>query len=154
MTGLDDINIKLLELLQENSKFTTKELAAKVNLSATPVFERIKHLEESGFIRKYSAILDPEKINNGFSVYCNIRLKKHSKEYILNFTAAIKDIKEITECYNVSGDYDFMLKIYVQNMAHYQSFVQNKLGVIESIGSLHSIFVLKEVKQTFSLPVY
>ncbi len=154
MAHLDDIDIKLLELLQENSKFTTKELAAKVNLSATPVFERIKHLEENGFIRKYSAILDPEKINNGFSVYCNIRLKKHSKEYILNFTAAIKDIKEITECYNVSGDYDFMLKIYVQNMAHYQSFVQNKLGVIESIGSLHSIFVLKEVKQTFSLPVY
>ena len=154
MTNLDDTDIKLLELLQENSKFTTKELAAKVNLSATPVFERIRRLEANGYIRKYTAILEPEKIQNGFSVYCNIRLKKHSKEYILNFTAAIKNIKEITECYNVSGDYDFMLKIYVQNMEHYQLFVQEKLGVIESIGSLHSIFVLKEVKHTFSLPIY
>ena len=154
MINLDSIDIKLLELLQENAKYTTKELAAKVNLSATPVFERIKHLEENGYIRKYTAILNPEKIQNGFSVFCNIRLKKHSKEYILNFTAAIKDIKEITECYNVSGDYDFMLKIYVQNMEHYQSFVQDTLGVIDSIGSLHSIFVMKEVKHTFSLPIY
>ena len=154
MTCLDNIDIKVLELLQQNSKFTTKELAAKVNLSATPVFERIKHLEENGYITKYTAILNPEKINNGFSVYCNIRLKKHSQEYMLNFMAAIKEIKEITECYNVSGDYDFMLKIYVQNMEHYQLFVQEKLGIIDSIGSLHSIFVLKEVKQTFSLPIY
>ena len=154
MTNLDDIDKKLLELLQENSKYTTKELAAKVNLSATPVFERIKNLEEKGYIKKYTAILNPEKIHNGFSVYCNIRLKKHSQEYMLNFMAAIKEIKEITECYNVSGDYDFMLKIYVQNMEHYQLFVQEKLGVIDSIGSLHSIFVLKEVKQTFSLPIY
>ncbi len=76
MTKLDDTDKKLLELLQENSKFTTKELAAKVNLSATPVFERIKHLEQNGYIEKYTAILNPEKIHNGFSVYCNIRLKK------------------------------------------------------------------------------
>ncbi len=154
MAKLDDIDIKLLELLQENSKYTTKELSAKVNLSATPVFERIKHLEQNGYIKKYTAILNPEKIHNGFSVYCNIRLKKHSQEYMLNFIAAVKEIKEITECYNVSGDYDFMLKIYVQDMKHYQLFVQEKLGVIDSIGSLHSIFVLKEVKQTFSLPIY
>ena len=119
MTNIDNTDIKLLELLQENSKFTTKELAAKVNLSPTPVFERVKNLEANGYIRKYTAILNPEKIQNAFSVYCNIRLKKHSQEYILNFIAAIKDIKEVTECYNVSGDYDFMLKIYVQNMEHF-----------------------------------
>lgn len=154
MIKIDNIDIKLLELLQDNAKFTTKELASKVNLSPTPVFERIRNLEKNGYIKKYTAILNPEKIQVGFSVYCNIRLKKHSQEYILNFTAAIKNIKEVTECYNVSGDYDFMLKIYVQNMAHYQSFVQNKLGIIDSIGSLHSIFVMKEVKQTFSLPIY
>lgn len=154
MIKLDNIDIKLLELLQENAKFTTKELASKVNLSPTPVFERIRNLERNGYIKKYTAILNPEKIQVGFSVYCNIRLKKHSQEYILNFVAAIKDIKEVTECYNVSGDYDFMLKIYVQNMEHYQSFVQDKLGIIDSIGSLHSIFVMKEVKKTFSLPIY
>jgi len=154
MIKIDNIDIKLLELLQDNAKFTTKELAFKVNLSPTPVFERIRNLERNGYIEKYTAILNPEKIQVGFSVYCNIRLKKHSQEYILNFISAIKNIKEVTECYNVSGDYDFMLKIYVQNMAHYQSFVQNKLGIIDSIGSLHSIFVMKEVKQTFSLPIY
>lgn len=154
MAELDKIDIKLLKLLQDNAKLTTKELASKVNLSSTPVFERIKHLEENGFIRKYTALLDPEKIQKGFCVFCDIRLKKHSKEYIINFTNAVKEIEEITECYNVSGDYDFMLKIYVENMAHYQTFVQNKLGTMDSVGSLHSRFVMKEVKQTYSLPLY
>lgn len=154
MIKLDNIDVRLLNLLQENSKLTTKELAARVNLSSTPVFERIKHLEENGFIKKYTALLNPEKIQKGFCVFCDIKLKKHSKEYILNFTSAVKNIEEITECYNVSGDYDFMLKIYVENMSHYQTFVQNKLGTMDSVGSLHSRFVMKEVKQTYSIPIY
>ncbi len=151
--ALDATDIRILEILQDNSNITTKELAERVNLSATPVFERIKRLEKEGYIKKYVAIVDGQKVNNGFCVFCNIRLKKHSKECIIHFTKSIMKVREITECYNISGDYDFMLKICVNSMAHYQEFVENVLGTIESIGSLHSLFVLKEVKQTYSVPI-
>lgn len=143
---LDDIDLELLRLLQANCNLTTKELADKVHLSPTPVFERIRQLEASGYILGYSALLNRKLLNHGFCVFCNIRLKKHSRNYIIHFKKAIKKIDEITECYNISGDYDFMLKIYVTDMEHYQDFVQNKLGTIESVGSLHSLFVLEEVK--------
>lgn len=148
---LDDIDIQILKVLQDNCKLTTKELAAHVHLSPTPVFERVKRMEKEGIIRQYSAILNNELLDNGFCVFCNIRLKKHSKEYILHFIDSIMKIDEIVECYNISGDYDFMLKILVSSMSHYQEFVQNKLGVIESIGSLHSLFVLKEMKHTHGI---
>lgn len=150
---LDEIDLQLLRILQKNSDLTTKELAAQVHLSPTPVYERIKLLKKNGYIKKYAAILNNELLNNGFCVFCNIRLKKHSRKYILHFKEAIMLIDEITECYNISGDYDFMLKIIVRSMDHYQDFVQNKLGTIESIGSLHSLFVLKEVKQTYEIPL-
>lgn len=151
--ALDATDIRILEILQDNSNITTKELAERVNLSATPVFERIKRLEKEGYIKKYVAIVDGQKVSNGFCVFCNIRLKKHSKECIIHFTESIMNVKEITECYNISGDYDFMLKICVNSMAHYQDFVENVLGTIDSIGSLHSLFVLKEVKHSYALPI-
>ncbi|WP_071147512.1 Lrp/AsnC family transcriptional regulator [Bacteroides ihuae] len=153
MEKLDQTDLKLLKLLQEDSSLTTKELAQRVNLSPTPVFERVKQLEREGFIKKYVAILDPEKLSKGFIVFCNIRLKQHSKEYGHQFMEAIMGIDEITECYNISGDYDFMLKIYVPNMKYYQDFVLNKLGTVDSIGSLQSIFVMGEIKQTHSIPL-
>lgn len=153
MEKLDQTDLKLLKLLQEDSSLTTKELAQRVNLSPTPVFERVKQLEREGFIKKYVAILDPEKLSKGFIVFCNIRLKQHSKENGHQFMEAIMGIDEITECYNISGDYDFMLKIYVPNMKYYQDFVLNKLGTVDSIGSLQSIFVMGEIKQTHSIPL-
>lgn len=150
---LDATDIEILRQLQENSHQTTKELAKRVHLSPTPVFERIRQLENSGYIKRYTVILDGDKLSKGFCVFCNIRLKKHSGEFIVHFTNAVMDIPEITECYNISGDYDFMLKIQVKSMAHYQDFVQNVLGTIESVGSIHSLFVLKTVKETYAIPL-
>jgi len=151
--SLDETDIKLLRILQENSNLTTKELATKVNLSPTPVFERVKRLEKERYIKKYTAILDAEKLSRGFVVFCNIRLKQHSKQLGKELVEAILALDEVTECYNVSGDYDFMIKIYVQNMAHYQDFVLNTLGEIDSIGNLQSIFVMGEIKQTYAVPL-
>jgi len=153
MDNLDAIDISLLKLLQENSNRTVKEFASLVNLSPTPVFERIKQLEKNGYIKKYMAILSHEKLNKGFVVFCHIRLKYHSLECRTRFMSAIADIDEITECYNISGEYDFMLKICAQSMEHYKDFAINILGVEESIGSLHSVFVMEEVKQNFSIPL-
>lgn len=153
MEVLDDIDLKILRALQRNSKLTIKELAAEVHLSTSPVFERQKRLEREGYIERYVAIVNPKKVGNGFIVLCNIRLKKHGKEIGQEFMRAIQNIDEITECYNTSGDYDFMMKIYVRNMEHYQDFVLNTLGVIDSIGSLHSVFVIGQVKHSNGVPI-
>ena len=148
---LDQTDIRILRELQKDAKLTTKELAAKVNLSPSPVFERQKRLEREGYIKKYVAVLDPIKVGNGITVLCNVRLKHHSKEYSRQFTSVIADIEEVVECFNTSGDYDYQLKIYARNMQHYQEFILGTLGDLDYIGSLHSIFVIGEVKNTYSI---
>lgn len=150
---IDNIDLQILRLLQKNSALTTKELARLVNLSVSPVFERVKRLEKNGYIKKYCAILNAEKLSRGFVVICNVRLKHHSKEMGKQFTEAIMPIEEITECFNISGDYDFMLKIHVESMQHYQDFVLNTLGEIDSIGNLQSLFVMGEIKNSYAIPL-
>ncbi|MBR2195188.1 MAG: Lrp/AsnC family transcriptional regulator [Salinivirgaceae bacterium] len=146
MAKLDSTDIRILEVLQENSHLTTKELAAKVNLSPSPAFERQKRLERDGYIDHYMAVVDPEKVGNGLLVLCGITLRQHSKRLGAEFVEAVNHIPEIVECWNTSGDYDFIMKIYVSDMKRYQDFVLNTLGVVESIGSLHSFFVIGTVK--------
>ncbi|MBP1616939.1 MAG: leucine-responsive regulatory protein [Bacteroidetes bacterium] len=154
MEKLDIIDIMILTELQKNSKMTTKELAEKVNLSPTPVFERQKKMERGGYIKRYTVQLDPEKLGSHLIVFCNVKLKQHTREYGIQFREAILKIEAITGCYNISGDYDFMMKIYVRDMKHYQDFVLNTLGCIDCIGSLHSTFVIGEIKDTLSPPFY
>ncbi len=150
---IDAIDVKLLKLLQRNSNLTTKELANKVNLSSTPVFERVKRLEQSGYIKQYVAILDADKLDKGLTVFCNIKLSQHTKEIGNAFVHDIKAIDEVTECYNISGDYDFLLKILVKDMKHYQDFVLNGLGSVKNVGSAHSTFVMGEIKHTTAVPL-
>ncbi|MGM9868673.1 MAG: Lrp/AsnC family transcriptional regulator [Sodaliphilus sp.] len=150
---LDAIDIKILKVLQQNAKLTTKELAEAVHLSPSPTFERQKRLEREGYIKKYVAIVDPEMAGNGMQVFCNIRLKQHGKGHAREFVDAVKQMEEVTECFNTSGDYDFMIKVFVRNMRHYQDFVLNRLGEMESVGSVHSVFVIGTVKCLHSVPV-
>ena len=153
MEKLDRTDILILRELQKDANLTTKELAAKVNLSPSPVFERQKRLEKEGYIKRYVAIVDPIKAGNGLMVLCNVRLKHHSKEYSQQFTSVIAGIDEVVECFNTSGEYDYQLKIYARDMQDYQNFVLGTLGDLDCIGSLHSIFVIGEVKNTLSVPV-
>ncbi len=150
---LDDIDFKILSLLQTDAKLTNKQIAAKVHLSPTPIFERIKRLEKNGFIKKYMAIVDAEKLGRSLIVFCNVNLKEHTKEIGNKFVKDITSLKEVTECYNISGDYDFLMKVIVRDMKHYQDFVINKLGLIENIGSAHSTFVMGEIKHTYGVPL-
>lgn len=143
---LDEIDLKLLRLLQEDAHLTTKQLAEKVNLSTTPVFERIKRLENDGFIKKYVAILDAEKLNRGFKVYTSVKLKQMNRNIANDFVTVIKDIPQVTECYNIAGEFDYLLKINAPDMAYYNDFIINTLGTIESIGSILSTFVMREIK--------
>ena len=153
MEELDETDKRILRILQKDSKLTTKELAAKVNLSPTPVFERPRRLEREGYIEKYVAVVNPHRVGNGLIVLCNIRLKQHTQVLIQQFMDAVQDLEEVTECYNTSGDYDFQIKVYVSNMKHYQEFMLNTLGTIDCVGSLHSIFVIGEIKDSHTIPV-
>lgn len=151
MDTLDKIDLDLLRILQKNSKLTNKELAAKVNLSTTPVFERLKRLEADGYIKKYIAVLDAEKLNLGFVVFCSVKLSRLNRDIATEFSRIIQGIPEVTECYNVSGEYDFLLKIHAPDMKYYQAFILNVLGTIESLGSLTSTFVMAEVKHEYGV---
>lgn len=144
---LDKTDLQILKTLQKNAKLTTKELADAVNLSPTPVFERQKRLERKGYIRKYVAVLDPEKLGLGLLVFCKVKLKQINHEIADRFVHRILLIPEVTECYNTSGAYDYLLKVRARDMKHYQEFILSKLGDIESVGSIESTFVMSEVKQ-------
>ena len=150
---LDETDRKILRILQRNSDLTVKELAAKLHLSTSPTFERQKRLERDGYIERYMAVVNPHKVGNGIMVLCNIRLKQHSQELIQEFMDVVQNLEEITECYNTSGDYDFLIKVYAHDMKSYQQFMPNTLGTINCIGSLHSIFVIDETKNTHGVPI-
>lgn len=150
---LDKVDLQILRTLQENARLTTKELAAQVSLSSTPVFERLKRLEWEGYIKKYIAVLDADKLNQGFVVFCNVKLRRMNKDIAMEFTRIIQNIPEVTECYNISGSYDYLLKIHAPNMKYYQEFIINVLGTIDSLGSLESMFVMDEVKHDYGLHI-
>ena len=148
---LDEIDLQILKTLQKNAKLTTKELAEAVHLTPTPVFERQKRLEKHGYIKKYVAVLDPEKLGQGLQVYCKVKLKQINHEIADAFVRKIQRIPEVTECYNTSGSYDYLLKVRAHDMKQYQEFVLNKLGEIESLASIESNFVMSEVKQNYGI---
>ena len=149
--SLDQTDLQILKTLQRNSKLTTKELADAVHLTPTPVFERQKRLERQGYIKKYVAVLDPEKLGLGLLVFCKVKLKQINHEIADAFVRRIMRIPEVTECYNTTGAYDYLLKVRARDMKQYQEFVLTKLGDIDSVGSIESTFVMSEVKQSYGI---
>jgi Lrp/AsnC family leucine-responsive transcriptional regulator len=147
---MDAIDKKILMLLQQDAKQNTKEIAEKVGLSVSPTFERIKKLEQKEYIKKYVALLDPTKVGKSISVYCQVTLAVHSRELIDDFKQHILALPEIMGCYHVSGNYDFLLKVAVNDMNEYQKFVIDKLSVIKGISNVQSSFVMEEIKNDFA----
>lgn len=147
---MDSIDKKLLQLLQADTKKTTKELSLKLNLSVTAVYERIKKLEREGIIDKYVVLLNRNKINKGFVVFCHLKLLQHTKEFINQFEKEVVKLDEVLECFHVSGDYDYILKICVKDMEEYREFMVTKLTTLQHIGSTHSTFMIGEVKNSTS----
>ncbi len=145
---MDTIDKQLIGLLQQDTKKTTKELSVKLNLSVTAVYERIKKLERDGIIQKYVALLDRNKINKSFVVFCHIKLVQHSKEFLTTFEKEVIKLNEVLECFHVSGEYDYILKIFVKDMEEYREFMVTKLTTLQHIGSTHSTFMIGEVKNT------
>lgn len=152
METLDKTDILILKHLQEDGRITVKDLALKVHLSTTPVFDRMHRLEKEGYIRRYTAVLDASKLGRGFLVFCSVRLRRMGKEIAHDFVERVRSIPEVAECYNISGEFDYLLKIYAPDMQYYNDFIINTLGTIESLGSIQSSFVMNEIKSSFGLP--
>jgi Lrp/AsnC family leucine-responsive transcriptional regulator len=142
---MDAIDKKILMLLQVNSKQNTKEIATKIGLTVSPTFERIKKLEEQNYIKGYVAILNPVMIEKSITVFCQITLAKHSKEFLKNFRTEISKIKEVMSCHHMSGNYDFLLKIVVKDIKEYQNFATERLPDIGGISNVQSSFVIEEI---------
>ena len=150
-SGLDNKDLAILKLLQANARVTVKEIADKVGLSTTPVHERIKRLEEDGVITQYATLVNPHKVKKGLTVICYVSIKQHNKNAGARFIKSILEMHEVIECYNISGEFDFMLKVVAENMDDYYNFHVNKLSEADNIGHVQSVFVMGIIKQTHVL---
>lgn len=150
---LDHYDRKILALLQQNARITTKEVAAELGLSVTPAYERVKRLERQGFIKQYVALIDSHMVGKQLTVMATVSLKEHSREYLNRFVEQINPLPEVMECYYVAGSFDYIVKVVVSNMEDYQHFLVNKLAAIENIGHVQSYFVMTEIKHSTALPL-
>jgi len=145
---LDELDKRILAHLQQDAKITNKELSLSLDLSVTAIYERIKKMERSGVISKYVTLLNKNSLGLGFQVFCHVKLQHHGNEVISSFEDAVSALDEVLECFHVSGDYDYLLKVVVKDMDHFRDFVVKKLITLDHIGSTQSSFTINEVKST------
>lgn len=153
MAQLDETDIKILQALQLSAKVNTKELSEQLHISKTPIYERIKRLENDGYIKGYTALVDNKKVGLPLIVFCNVSLAVHDDEHIQRFKKEITDIDEIMECYSTGGIYDFFLKVVLKDLDAYNRFVFEKLTKVHGIVKMQSSFVLSEIKHTTVLNI-
>lgn len=144
---LDELDRKIITLLKLNSKMGNKEIAAEIGLSLTPTFERIKRMERHGVIIGYSVVLDKKKVNKGLHVLCQVSLKAHNLELLVGFENEVVHLNEVSACYHIAGNYDYLLSIEVKDMDEYQKFLKEKLASIPNIANVQSSFVMSTLKQ-------
>ena len=148
---LDTKDFAILHLLQKNARITVKEISDQIHLSTTPVHERIKRMEANGVIKQYATLLDHTKVKKGLMVICYVSLKEHSKKAGVKFIETMQVLNEVIECYSISGEFDFMLKVVCEDMNAYYDFHVNNLSQIENMGKVQSVFVMGIIKQTHQL---
>ena len=149
----DEIDIQIIKLLQENARITNKELAAKLSLTTTPIYERVKRLERLKVIEKYVALINPEAVGKGLMAICMLRLEKHTKDKLAAFEAHVATIPEVVECYHLAGQYDYHLKVLVKDMNTFQDFIVNKLSISENLSNVQSSFVMSKISDTTAIPL-
>ena len=147
MYKIDSIDIKLLELLQTDANKGIKELAVEVGLSTTPVYERLKRLEKTVIIKKYSIVVNREKVGMDLTVFCQVSLQTHSKSLIERFENAIKNMPEVVEAFHISGDFDYLLKVVCHDNKQYHDFLVHRLSKLEMVSKVQSNFVMAETKE-------
>jgi Lrp/AsnC family leucine-responsive transcriptional regulator len=150
---LDDIDIRILELLQKDARITHKAIAATLNISVTPVHVRIKRLEEEGYIQKYVAIVDPKKVDLSLIAYTQVQVKPHTQENLYAFKVEAVKIREVMECSHLTGKFDFLLKIAVKDMDEYNHLLTEVLSKLPKVDYMESLFVLSQPKNETAVPI-
>ena len=150
---LDKVDIQILDILQHEGRISNAELARRISLSQPATHARLKRLERSGIIRTYMALLDREML--GFEMLCfvHVTLEKHQPDHVKNFHARVSEMPEVIECYHVTGDYDYLLKVVMRHRRDLEDFLVDKLSRVSGVGRVHTSLVLREVKETYALPI-
>lgn len=150
---LDKIDRKILEILQNNGRITNVQLAAEVGISPPAMLERVKRLENTGIIRRFVALVDPQKLGRDILALVSISLAMHHLRSIDEFTRSVNQLEEVLECYHITGEEDFLLKVAVKNIVQYEDFILNKITRIPGINKIKTTFVLSTVKYETRIPV-
>lgn len=150
---LDPTDIGILNLLQENGRMTNKELAYHLKKTITPIFDRRKRLEELGYIKKYIAVLNKEKIYPGMVAFPHITLNNHAEDALISFQDSVSKFPEVMECYHITGKSDYLLKIIIPDMNAYNSFLRKKISVLPNVGNVDSALVISQSKAETNLPL-
>ncbi len=150
---LDEIDLKILRILQQNSDIAISEIGEKVGLSHTPCWRRIKKMQESGVIMRNRSVLDAEKVQLDVSIFVFVKLNVHSAEALESFEKATTTVPEILQCYTMSGEFDYLLRVVVSSVRDYEKAVKGKLVKLPYVGTMNSHFALNEVKNTTELPL-
>jgi DNA-binding Lrp family transcriptional regulator len=145
---LDKIDIQILSILQKDSNRTTKSIAEELGMTTSPIFERIKKLEKEGFIKKYVAILNNKKIGLKLTVFIGITLQGHTRSYLEKFVREINNFPEVVECHRISGNFDYLLKLIVEDIEAYETFIISKLTLLPYLGNVQSLIGLSTSKET------
>jgi Lrp/AsnC family transcriptional regulator len=149
---LDQTDRKILAILQEDASMPVAEVAARVNLSQTPCWRRIQRLEANGVITRRVALVDPDKIGLGLSIFVDIESNDHSAAWLERFAAAVKDMPEVMEVYRMAGDVDYMLHIAVGSMGEYDEFYRRLIAAVP-LKNVTSRFAMERVKSTTAYPI-
>jgi Lrp/AsnC family transcriptional regulator, leucine-responsive regulatory protein len=147
LASLDNDDLRILQLLQHDARLTNKEIADKIGKSVSPVYERIRKLQEEGIIMQYVAVLDKKKINKPLTAYTNVQLKEHADHMMKTFEKEVIKIPEVMECYHMTGQFDYLLKVAIRDMDEYYDFIINKVAKLPNVGTVQSFFVLFEAKK-------
>ncbi|MDC6365685.1 MULTISPECIES: Lrp/AsnC family transcriptional regulator [Flavobacteriaceae] len=150
---LDEIDRKILRILEKDAKTVAKSIAKQLNMTKTPVYERIRRLEQEGFIKHYAAIINKEQVEQSITVFGFVSLEAQKGELMDDFLAQVKEFPEVVECFVVGGEFDFLLKVMVKNLDAYYDFAKQKIASLPNIGAVKSAFVLKEVKNEIGFPL-
>lgn len=148
MIKFDSTDIQILELLQQDGRMTIKELSNRLNLSTTPIFERLKKLERNGVIDHYMAVLNPKLLGKKLTAFAHLSIKDHSKELVEEFVEKVVSFPEVQEFHYVTGASDFMIKVLVTDIEQYNLFILEKLSAVPNIGKVESMFSLQARKKT------
>ena len=150
---LDAIDRKILALLQENARLSNVELADAVGLSPSPCLRRVRELEHAGVIRRYVTLLDPARVGLPVSIFVNVTLERQVEQALERFEAAILKRPEVMECYLMTGDADYLLRVVTADLSAYERFLMDHLTRVPGVSSIKSSFALKQVKYRTALPV-